>query len=87
MPLIESKKNQKRHKGSVSSETTKYNEKDNEIDDLYKRPSQLNINEISQEITNITHNQNERDYRIINIFKQKNKILIYLFYDLFYNKK
>ena len=73
LPLIESKKNQKRHKGSVSSETTNYNEKDNEIDDLYKRPSQLNINEISQEITNITHNQNERDYRIINIFKEKIK--------------
>ena len=69
-PIVESKRY---HKGNTSSESRNADksEDDDDVDDLYKEPSQLEYNKVSEEIIESMNNQQKRDIKLIKNLENK----------------
>ena len=67
-PIIKSKNNTGTIKATKKSSK---NTNEDEVDDLYKSPSQLNFNKLSKEIEDSMNNPTGRNIKLINILKEK----------------
>ena len=68
-PIVESKRY---HKGIETSEIEKEDKsEDDDADDLYKEPSQLEYNKVSDEIMDSMKNQQKTDIKLLNFLEKK----------------
>ena len=68
-PIVESKRY---HKGIETSEIEKEDKsEDDDVDDLYKEPSQLEYNKVSDEIMDSMKNQQKTDIKLLNFLEKK----------------